>query len=123
MTPEKRIELLIEENERLREEVAQLKEILLGSRVEWPPEWGLTTHEERLMSALAMRELLTKDSAMTLIYGGRIDDEPDMKIIDVFVCKVRKKLRKLFPDEGEIISTHWGRGWALNKEWRARWKP
>ena len=44
------------------------------------------------------------------LYGGM--DEPDIKIIDVFICKLRKKLAKA--SEGkDYIETIWGRGYAL----------
>ena len=54
---------------------------------------------------------MTKETFMAHLYGGR--DEPDLKIIDVFVCKLRKKL--VAADSGHLsyIETVWGRGYAL----------
>jgi two-component system cell cycle response regulator CtrA len=41
-------------------------------------------------------------------------DEPEMKIIDVFICKLRKKLQVF--GAGHLISTVWGRGYMLRDE-------
>jgi transketolase len=45
------------------------------------------------------------------LYGGM--DEPEVKIIDVFICKLRKKIEKIMPDGGGCIETVWGRGYVL----------
>jgi two-component system cell cycle response regulator CtrA len=45
------------------------------------------------------------------LYGGM--DEPDMKIIDVFICKLRKKLAQAGADE--LIETVWGRGYMIRE--------
>ena len=44
------------------------------------------------------------------LYGGQ--DEPELKIIDVFICKLRKKLSKASGGE-QYIGTVWGRGYVL----------
>jgi len=58
---------------------------------------------------------LTKEMFLNHLYGGM--DEPELKIIDVFVCKLRKKLAtatKGDKSEGEnYIETVWGRGYVL----------
>jgi two-component system, cell cycle response regulator CtrA len=53
--------------------------------------------------------VLTKEAFLSHLYDGR--NEPDMKIIDVFICKMRKKLA----DAGakELIETIWGRGYMM----------
>ncbi len=43
------------------------------------------------------------------LYGGM--DEPDLKIIDVFMCKLRKKLKAATGDD-KYIRTEWGRGYV-----------
>ena len=43
------------------------------------------------------------------LYGGM--DEPELKIIDVFICKLRKKLGLACGDS--YIETVWGRGYVL----------
>lgn len=53
--------------------------------------------------------VMTTEAAMSALYGHRPDDEPDPKIIDVFICKLRKKIAPI----GIEIDTSWGRGYAL----------
>ncbi|MBE1237923.1 winged helix-turn-helix domain-containing protein, partial [Phaeovibrio sulfidiphilus] len=53
---------------------------------------------------------LTKEQFLNHLYGGM--DEPDLKIIDVFVCKLRKKLAA-FLDGETCIETVWGRGYMI----------
>src|ERR1700690_2195370 len=53
---------------------------------------------------------LTKEMFLNHLYGGM--DEPELKIIDVFVCKLRKKLTQAAGGE-HYIETVWGRGYVL----------
>lgn len=46
------------------------------------------------------------------LYGGM--DEPELKIIDVFICKLRKKLSAALEGEN-YIETVWGRGYVLRE--------
>lgn len=76
---------------------------------------GVTVHltgkEYGVLEALALRKgaMLTKETLMNSLYGGM--DEPELKIIDVFICKVRKKLWLHGADLH--IQTIWGRGYVL----------
>ncbi|MFY7958993.1 MAG: response regulator transcription factor CtrA [Elsteraceae bacterium] len=72
----------------------------------------LTTKEYAILELLALRkgQTLTKASFLNHLYGGV--DEPDLKIVDVFVCKLRKKLEKISGGE-TFIETVWGRGYVL----------
>jgi two-component system cell cycle response regulator CtrA len=73
----------------------------------------LTTHEYLILEALATGNGRTQSKEMLLdhLYAGR--DEPELKIIDVFVCKLRKKLADMHGGAGEFIETVWGRGYRL----------
>lgn len=73
---------------------------------------ALTCKEYDLLEALALRKgrTLDKDTLLSLLYGGL--DEPNIKIIDVFVCKLRKKLTDAL-DGACPIQTVWGRGYIL----------
>lgn len=93
---------------RLEDRVAEL-EAAMGLGVLTPLEWGLTRNEARLVGALLERELLTKDAAMAALYRDRGADEPEIKIVDVFVCKARKKLKPF----GVEIGTRWGEGYFM----------
>ena len=65
-----------------------------------------------MLELLSLRKgtTLTKEMFLNHLYGGM--DEPELKIIDVFICKLRKKLTTA--TEGEnYIETVWGRGYVL----------
>lgn len=72
----------------------------------------LTGKEFSIIELLALRKgsTLTKEMFLNHLYGGM--DEPEAKIIDVFVCKLRKKLSNA-SDGANFIETIWGRGYVL----------
>ncbi|MCW9034367.1 MAG: response regulator transcription factor [Rhodospirillales bacterium] len=72
----------------------------------------LTTKEYGILELLSLRKgtTLTKEVFLNHLYGGM--DEPELKIIDVFVCKLRKKLSNATGGEN-YIETVWGRGYVL----------
>lgn len=72
----------------------------------------LTGKEFGVLELLTLRKgtTLTKDMFLNHLYGGI--DEPELKIIDVFICKVRKKLATASGGEN-YIATVWGRGYVL----------
>jgi two-component system, cell cycle response regulator CtrA len=71
----------------------------------------LTGKEYAILELLVLRKgmVLTKEAFLNHLYGGM--DEPEMKIIDVFICKLRKKLQLAGADN--LIGTVWGRGYML----------
>ena len=73
----------------------------------------LTSKEYGIIELLSLRKgsTLTKEMFLNHLYGGM--DEPEVKIIDVFICKLRKKIEKLSSDGGNCIETVWGRGYVL----------
>lgn len=72
----------------------------------------LTGKEYGILELLSLRKgtTLTKEMFLNHLYGGM--DEPELKIIDVFVCKLRKKLNQATAGEN-YIETVWGRGYVL----------
>jgi two-component system cell cycle response regulator CtrA len=74
----------------------------------------LTSKEYGILELLVLRKgsLITKEMFLNHLYGGI--DEPDLKIIDVFVCKLRKKLAKV-TNGTNYIDTVWGRGYILKE--------
>jgi two-component system cell cycle response regulator CtrA len=74
----------------------------------------LTGKEYAILELLMLRKgvVLTKDAFLNHLYGGM--DEPEVKIIDVFVCKLRKKLQ--LAGAGTMIGTIWGRGYMLRDD-------
>jgi len=72
----------------------------------------LTGKEYQMLELLSLRKgtTLTKEMFLNHLYGGM--DEPELKIIDVFICKLRKKLSEATGGES-YIETVWGRGYVL----------
>ncbi|HLJ19949.1 MAG TPA: response regulator transcription factor [Stellaceae bacterium] len=72
----------------------------------------LTGKEYGILELLSLRKgtTLTKEMFLNHLYGGM--DEPELKIIDVFVCKLRKKLSTATGGDN-YIETVWGRGYVL----------
>jgi len=72
----------------------------------------LTGKEYGILELLSLRKgtTLTKEMFLNHLYGGM--DEPELKIIDVFICKLRKKLSAATDGEN-YIETVWGRGYVL----------
>ncbi|WP_323772209.1 response regulator transcription factor CtrA [Antarctobacter sp.] len=74
---------------------------------------NLTGKEYQIFELLSLRKgtTLTKEMFLNHLYNGM--DEPELKIIDVFICKLRKKLSDATGGE-KSIETVWGRGYRLN---------
>ena len=72
----------------------------------------LTGKEYQMLELLSLRKgtTLTKEMFLDHLYGGM--DEPELKIIDVFICKLRKKLAEA-TGGANYIETVWGRGYVL----------
>ena len=72
----------------------------------------LTGKEYQMLELLSLRKgtTITKETFLTQLYGGM--DEPEIKIIDVFICKLRRKLGSASNGKN-YIETVWGRGYAL----------
>jgi two-component system cell cycle response regulator CtrA len=74
----------------------------------------LTGKEYQMLELLCLRKgsTLTKEMFLNNLYGGM--DEPEIKIIDVFICKLRKKLAVASGGK-DYIETVWGRGYVLRE--------
>jgi len=70
----------------------------------------LTVHEFEILEALraSSPRIISKEALLFALYQLR-QEEPELKIIDVFICKLRKKLKPL----GISIDTVWGRGYRM----------
>ena len=75
---------------------------------------NLTGKEYQLLELLSLRRgtTITKEMFLSQLYGGM--DEPEIKIIDVFICKLRKKLA-IASGGKDYIETVWGRGYLLRE--------
>jgi two-component system, cell cycle response regulator CtrA len=74
----------------------------------------LTGKEYQMLELLSLRKgtTLTKQTFLNQLYGGM--DEPDIKTIDMFICKLRKKLANASGGK-DYIETIWGRGYVLRE--------
>ena len=81
-----------------------------------PTKLKLTGSEGRVLVALMSGGLKTKEHLLSEVYSDRWndDDEPGMKIIDVFVYKIRKKIGPF----GMVIETVFGQGYVMPEETR-----
>jgi two-component system cell cycle response regulator CtrA len=79
-----------------------------------------TGKEYAMLELLSLRKgtTISKEMFLNHLYGGR--DEPEIKIIDVFICKIRKKLREF---GGHELETVWGRGYVLRDPVRVANSP
>ena len=67
-----------------------------------------------MLELLSLRRgtTITKEMFLSQLYGGM--DEPEIKIIDVFMCKIRRKLANASNGK-DYIETVWGRGYRLRE--------
>jgi two-component system, cell cycle response regulator CtrA len=74
----------------------------------------LDWREYDILELLSLRKGMTvsKETFLNQLYGGM--DEPVIKIIDVFICKLRKKLADASNGK-DYIETVWGRGYVLRE--------
>ncbi len=72
-----------------------------------------TRREYAILELLSLRKgsTLTKEMIMSHLYGGI--DEPEIKIIDVYICNLRRKLSAAGGEN--LIETDWGRGYLLRE--------
>lgn len=104
---------LEEENDDLRARVRMLEE-LSGVNFEAPPQFGLTKNETVIFGLLLKNKVVMRSSMMLALYMHK-QDEADIKIVDVWVCKIRRKLKPY----GIEIGTQWGQGYFLTTDAKA----
>lgn len=111
-----RCEALEEENLALTE---QLRGLLADDDFAVPAHWHLTTHMRAVLNFLNRRRGPVSHHAMhTALYGLQPNGGPDLKICNVWVCKLRERLDPL----GIAINTVWGYGYELDAPNRAKLK-
>jgi two-component system, cell cycle response regulator CtrA len=74
----------------------------------------VTSKEYQMLELLSLRKgsTLTKEMFLNHMYGGM--DEPEQKIIDVFICKLRRKIANV-ANSKNYIETVWGRDYVLRE--------
>lgn len=92
-----------------RAELAEMRAAILPP-VQFPDEWHLGATETKILTILSRRVgCFTKQALYSLLYGAR-PNGPDVKILDVFISKLRKHLI----GTGIEIQTIWARGYQLS---------
>lgn len=87
----------------------------LADQAEVMQRFGCTPREAKLFLILerAKGAVVSKDQILARLYDARqIDEVPEVKIVDVFICKLRDKIAKT----GYEIKTTWGMGYSLHHE-------
>lgn len=109
-----RYDELVEENAWLKRELGIIQDAGVVTRLK--DVFNLSGTEAKLLAAMHTRggKTLTKDAAMNILYSDRPNDEPDRKIIDVYACKIRGKVRHVTGENA--IGTEWGVGYFLTPE-------
>jgi len=105
-----RLEAVENENEILRSRIREL-EAQLNKVDVVPMSFGLTAHEAKVFITLFNSGICSKEFLLNSVYEGAYD-QPQLKIIDVFICKMRKKMKAF----GVEIQTVWGRGYRMTPE-------
>ena len=115
-----RLEAVIaQQRDQIEELEAKLKELTIP---EVEPRWPIhLTPMEGVMAAMFLKhrdKVLSKEQIMTFLYSARpyADQPQDVKIIDVVVCKLRRKFRLL----NVTIGTVWGRGYCIDHDNHAK---
>lgn len=105
---------LLDEVQVLRQRLAELAEPDAATKL--AISLRLTGSEAKVLAILLSRDIATKDAIYTLAFQHDNGDGPVEKIIDVFICKIRKKAR-LGGWPGQI-TTIWGKGYQMSPEMR-----
>jgi hypothetical protein len=72
---------------------------------------GVSRDQAKMLGLLISRNIVTHTAMFTVLYGARPDcDQPATKIMDVQLCKLRRRLSQ----HGIAIKTEWGEGWAMS---------
>jgi two-component system cell cycle response regulator CtrA len=113
-----RMQAIIRRSSDQTEAVLQCGDLTVSPRAQQAEIAGrqvnLTGTEYKILAFLAQRQgsTLTKEMLLNHLYSGM--DEPEIKIIDVFICKLRKKLAEASGGRN-YIETIWGRGYMLRE--------
>lgn len=111
---------LMTETQRLRDRIEELERVLgvdrsLTSKLR--DVFGLEPGLSPILGMLMQRIFVSHSSLYTVLYANRPEcDWPEPKILDVQICKLRRKLKKI----GASIDTRWGEGWMMTAANKAK---
>lgn len=94
-----------------QETIQQLREAIQPKGIIFPPLWGLTGSEDRILRAIynASPAVASYERLMLVLYSGDPGDDPSVEILKVFVSRIRKKLA---PYRVGILNKH-GHGYIM----------
>lgn len=101
------VQALERQIDELQHRIRVLEEIT-GAALDAPLEFGLTRNEACILGLLTKNELVRRSSVMEALYMHK-QDEAEIKIVDVFVCHLRRKVKPF----GIVIDTVWGHGYSM----------
>ena len=109
---------MTEQIEKLQRRVEELEALLYRreTTLNFPKEWRLTAKEHGVLTLLITSNVqyISKEEILDALYGM---DKTGTKIIDVFICKIRNKLKRGGADWVHI-DTYWGKGYGIDTEIR-----
>jgi two-component system, cell cycle response regulator CtrA len=109
-----RINAIVRRSRGHAESVIQTGDLIVNLGTKKVEVNGLRVKEYQILELLSLRKgtTLSKEMFLNHLYGDM--EEPDAKIIDVFICKLRKKLASA-SGGNEFIETLWSRGYTLSE--------
>jgi len=113
-----RIHALVRRSKGHAESIIQTGDLVLNLDTKTVEINGVCVHvtrtEYQMLEVLSLRKssTATKEMILNHLYGGI--DEPEQKIIDVLICKLRKKLAEA-SDGKNYLETVWGRGYRIRE--------
>lgn len=116
---ERQVEQLRDALGEAEERVRQLEELLAADLSHHPfvLEAGLTRMESRILGALLRADVVSRERLMVVLYGA-LPSPPDDGVVNVWLCKLRRKLRPF----GMGIVNRFAVGWSLDAAARERLK-
>jgi two-component system cell cycle response regulator CtrA len=112
---ESRIRILEEENATLRDRNEFLETEIGKAHDAFPIFLDLTHQESICLGVLLKNQYPRKSTFMAALYSDQLDDQAEEKIVDVFLCKLRKKIKPY----GIEIETVWGQGYKMAEAHKA----
>lgn len=97
-------------------EIEALRQVRVGDHERFVGVAGFTAMEARFVALIASRDRVSKEAAFSALYDHGSDDPPAPKIVDIWLHRVRRKLKPY----GVTIETIWGFGFQVSAEGRKR---
>jgi hypothetical protein len=109
------VALLRIENARLRE---QLEAIGTAATESFPPEWGLSKSEGKMLRVILARQLATFEAIAGVLYDDSPKEEPGLATLKVFAMRIRRKLAEAGVEVR--VEGKWGEGFYIREEGKAK---